>query len=553
MENSFKLRSGFTVKVDLTDNSSQIHYQIIDPSGELVFTNVDGVPASLSERGRTLKTIKEYLTDSKQLRQVKQKLQRIVSDLQHELEMKEIEEQQKQALEVRKKIHNAKKILKEIENPLIYIGTITDWLTAGERINVLLCFITGCSQIILRKPISVIGYGESASGKTLIQEVALSFFLEKHVIHEKQVSPAALFNRSKTNPYFYDGKIVVYGDLGGENDKENQQESFDLMKELQSGGKLSKPVSVQTEDSWETVDLELKGTPCLWYTTVPQDIDGQEVSRAVLFTPRTDNQNLFNKRGKMLSLNRGKTSLKYGEVKKMAEVIPYMVEHLRSVFENCIIINPFFDVISTILKGSRYYKRDIRKYGDLLETITALNYYHRVIYVFEDGVKGIITSMEDVSILLSLLGSYRTSIANNIKPKSAEIYTKLISKVDETVTFAESLKFGDDVEWNEGFTARDYFERSGTDLSLKSVRKYFSELNQSGLLKVVGKDKSNILYDVVLTDLHDDFKDYEIDYDLICSELGYEIAEIIRNDSSNAQIDITEIDEDVGDTPWKTM
>ena len=554
MENSFKLRSGFTVKVDLTDNLSQIHYQIIDPSGELVFTTVDGVPASLSERGKTLKTIKEYLTDSKQLRKVRQKLQHIVSDLQHELEMKEVEEQQKRDFEIRKKVHRAKKILKEIENPLLYIGTIVDWLTAGERINVLLCFTAGCSQIILRKPISVIGYGESASGKTLVQEVALSFFLEEHIINEKQVSPAALFNRSKTDEYFYDGKIVCYGDMGGEKDKENQQESFDLMKELQSDGKLSKPVSVKTDNAWETVDLELKGTPCVWYTTVPQDIDSQELSRAILFTPRTDNQDIFNKRGKALSFKRGKTYSKYEEVKELAEVIPYMVEHLRNELEDYVIINPFFDVISTMLRGSRYYKRDTEKYVNLLETITALNYYHREIYIFEDGVKGIITSSEDVSILLSLLEPYRTSIANNIKPKSAEIYKKLISKVTETETFADSLKFGDDVEeWNAGFTTRDYFEKSGTDLSLRSVQRYFSELNQSGLLKVVGKDKSANFYDVVVTDLHDEFKDYEIDYELIQYELGSDIAEIIHNDFSNTHIDITDKDDRIGGTPWRSI
>lgn len=554
MENSFKLRSGFTVKVDLTDNLSQIHYQIIDPTGELVFTTVDGVPASLSERGKTLKTIKEYLTDSKQLRRVRQKLQHIVSDLQHELEMKEVEEQQKRDFEIRKKVHDAKKILKEIENPLLYIGTIVDWLTAGERINVLLCFTAGCSQIILRKPISVIGYGESASGKTHVENVALSFFLPEHIINEKQVSPAALFNRSKTDEYFYDGKIVVYGDMGGEKDKENQQESFDLMKELQSDGKLSKPVSVKTDNAWETVDLELKGTPCLWYTTVPQDIDNQELSRAILFTPRTDNQDIFNKRGKALSYEMGKTYDKYLEVQKMAETIPYMVEHLRNELEDCVIINPFFDVISTMLRGSRFYKRDTEKYVNLLKTITALNYYHREIYIFKDGKKGIITSSEDVSILLSLLEPYKTSIANNIKPKSAEIYKKLVSKVTETETFADSLKFGDDVEeWNAGFTTRDYFEKSGTDLSLQSIRKYFSELNQSGLLKVTGKERNTNYYDVVTTDLHDDFKDYEIDYDFIEYELGFEIADIIRKDSVKPEINIMDKDNNVGGTPWKSM
>ena len=551
VENTLKVRSGYKIKVELTDNPSQIHYQVTDPEGNLFYSASAGIPASLGNRTEVMKHIREVTEHKKEFPKVKRRLQNIVSELQSELEFKEVEEQQRRDLEIRKQVHRAKLTLKEIDNPIIYIGTIADWLTAGERLNVLLCFIAGCSQIILKKPISVIGYGESASGKTLVQKVALSFFLDEHIIDEKQVSPAALFNRSKTDEYFYDGKIVCYGDMGGEKDKENQQESFDLMKELQSDGKLSKPVSVKEDNTWVTHDLELKGTPCLWYTTVPQDIDSQELSRAIIFTPRTDNQNIFNKRGKALSFKRGKTYSKYEEVQKMAEDIPYMVEHLRAELENCVIINPFFDVISTMLQGSRFYKRDTEKYVNLLETITALNYYHRQVYIFEDGVKGVITSYEDVSILLSLLEPYRTSIANNIKPKSAEIYKHLIAKVTETETLADVLKFGDDMdEWQTGFTTTDYFEKSGTDLSLRSIQRYFSDLRQSKLMKIVGRSGNTNLYDVIETNLHDDFKEYVVDLDLVEYELGKEIADIIGNDDSDVDIDINEKDFDVGGVPW---
>lgn len=548
VENTLKFRSGYQVKIELADNPSKIHYQVIDPSGELYYSALAGIPASLSNRSEVMKNITVAIRNKKELPDTKRKLQHIVSSLQNELEMKKVEEQQKHDFEIRKKVHDAEKILKEIENPFIYIGTIIDWLTAGERINVLLCFTAGCSQIILKKPISVIGYGESASGKTLVQQVALSFFLEDHIVNEKQVSAAALFNRSKTDEYFYDGKIVCYGDMGGEKDKENQQESFDLMKELQSDGELSKPVSVKEDNSWETVDLKLKGKPCVWYTTVPQEIDSQELSRAILFTPRTDNQQIFNKRGKALSFKRGKTYSKFEKVKELAETIPYMVEHLRKELEDCIIINPFFDVVSNMLEGSRYYKRDTEKYVSLLETITALNYYHREHYIFEDGVKGVITSFEDVNILLSLLEPYKTSIANNIKPKSAEIYKKLISKGQVENTFADDLKYAGE-EFEEGFTTRMYFEKSGTDLSLKSIQRYFSDLYQAGLLKLVNRDKNANVYDVIKTNLHDEFKNYEIDFDLIEYELGSDIAEIIRNDDP-LEKDINENDEAIGGVPW---
>ena len=421
--------------------------------------------------------------------------------------------------------------------------------------NTLLCFIAGCSQVILKKPISVIGYGESASGKTHVESIALSLLPQEYIVIEKQVSPAALFNRAKTDEYFYDGKIVVYGDMGGEKDKDNQQEAFDLMKELQSDGKISKPISVKDDsNNWVTQDLILYGNPCLWYTTIPTDIDSQELSRAIVFTPRMDNQVIFNLRGKALSFKKGKTYTMFENVKAKAESVPYMVEHLRQEMEDYIIINPYFDVITEILAQSKYYKRDTEKYVALLDTITALNFYQNDKYIFEDDTRAVITSKDDVHLLLSLLEPYKTSIAFNIKPKSAEIYAELTSEVSSGTTFADSIKFADDrEEWSVGFTSREYFEKSKIDLSLRSVQRYISDLYQAGLLTVKDRQNNTNLYDVVEHDLKETLN--EIDYDTIADwterELGKEVAEIIRNDVETADLDISRKHDSIGDVPWE--
>ena len=401
---------------------------------------------------------------------------------------------------------------------------------------------------------SVIGFGESASGKTLVEKVALSLLPDDYIVVEKQVSPAALFNRAKTDPYFYDGKIVVYGDMGGDNDHENQQEAFDLMKELQSDGYLSKPVSVKDEtNNWITEDLILHGNPCLWYTTVPTDIDSQELSRAIVFTPRTDNRSIFNKRGNKLSLKVGRTYNRYLEVKELSERVPFMVEHLRRVMVDVTIINPYFNVISEILMQSKYYKRDTEKYMNLLNTITALNYYNNTLHTLEDGSKVLITSRDDVWLFLSLLEPYKTSIAQNIKLKSAEIYTKLTSPFNDSKTFANYLKYDAHDEFQDGFSCRDYFENSDSDMSLRSIQRYMSELYQEGLLKIVGKNdtKAN-LYDIIQHDFKQTFD--EIPYDEIADsleyELGSEIADIIRNDTETEDLDIHEKHLDIGGVPW---
>ena len=61
-------------------------------------------------------------------------------------------EENERNLEHRKKIHKAEKFMKQLHDPLLYVGSVCDWLSAGERVNVLICFVAGCSQIILKNP-----------------------------------------------------------------------------------------------------------------------------------------------------------------------------------------------------------------------------------------------------------------------------------------------------------------------------------------------------------------------------------------------------------------
>lgn len=552
VKDTFEFKSGYKIKLSLTDNPSQILYLISSPEDDLIYSKQSGLPAAMGDSTELIKKIKLCCDENENLQTVKNKLQKMISTMQGEAEVKELQKQRESELEIRKKVHHAKKILQKIEDPILYIGSIIDWMTAGERINTLICFIGGCSQVILREPVSVIAFGESSSGKTHIQKTALSLLPEQYIELEKKVSPAAMFNRAKQDPNFYDGKIIVYGDMGGSKDKDNQQESFDLMKELQTDGKLSKPVSVKDEsNNWITEDLILYGNPCLWYATVPTEIDEQETSRAIVITPRTDNRSIFNKREHKLSLKKGKTYSKYEEVLAMAKQIPYMVEHLRRELKDYTIINPYFEVISSILSKSRFYKRDTGKYFTMLNTITALNYYRNEKYTLEDGSKVLITSRYDVSLFLSLINPYVDSISSSIKPRSADIYKELVSKISDTYTFADSLKYAEDEEWKEGFTADDYFQKTSLELGIKSIQRYFSDLRQHKLLKIVGKQGRSNQYDVILQSAMNVLEniDYDEIYEDISYELGSDVAEIIRNDEE-VEVDIGLRHLEVGGTPW---
>lgn len=93
------------------------------------------------------------------------------------------------------------------------MGSIVEWFTAGERNNILYAFTVYAGQVILKNPVSVICLGEASSGKSHIQETALRLIPERFIVNEKKITEAALFNRAKKDRYFYDGKIVNYGDM----------------------------------------------------------------------------------------------------------------------------------------------------------------------------------------------------------------------------------------------------------------------------------------------------------------------------------------------------
>lgn len=562
VKDTYKFTTGYKVKLSLTNKPTQICYHFINNENIEYFVKVAELPHSISNRSPIYKELKVALNPSapnklksEDIRKVLITLQKIVSALQGQKDIQQGHEDNQKAFERRKKLKEAGDFLKNLDNPLLYIGSLCDWLSAGERVNEVICFVAGCSQIILKNPISVIGYGESSSGKTYIQQVALSLLPSEFIVEEKQVSPSALFNRSKLDTAFYKDKIVSYGDMGGQNDRENLQDTLELMKELQTEGKLTKPVSVKGEDgNWTVEELKLEGNPSLWYTTIPSYIDSQETSRAIIFSPRTDNRDIFHKRGKAISLKMGRTYQKYKEVESLSELVPFMVLHLREVMGDYVVINPYYDVISQMLEHSKFYKRDSEKYFNMLNTITAINFYNNAKYTFNNGQKAVITSKNDVVLFLSMLEGYMGSISVNIKPKAVEIYKELQLNINTWKAYNRADSDGyDDKGFEVGITTSDFFERTEMEFSgVRSVQQYFKDLYNAGLLRKVGHKNRAVLYDINDLRTIEVMKDIDID-SIVANvelELGYDIAKIIEEDTIDDTLKITNQHELVDGALW---
>ena len=452
---------------------------------------------------------------------------------------------------LKQKIDEAEAKLKSLDDPLLWIGSIIEWLTAGERNNILLCFLAYCSQVILKNPISVIALGEAGSGKSHIEEVAMSLIPSEFIVNEKNITQAALFRRAEESEYFYDGKIVNYGDMGGSNDQNFMEESKNIMKELQSEGFVSKPVATKVDGAWETRELNLIGKPCLTYTTVPNyQFDEQELSRSILITPRTDNKKEFNRRNRALEFQ-GKS---YGYMMKMikeSEQIQYMVYFLRDIMRDTIIINPYVDVVIGFLKNSEYYKRDFPKYNNLLKVITAFNYFHKTIYEKEDGMKVLYVSAEDVQLFLTLLSKYELSISENLSLHATDI-------IKELMELEKQQPYGDDgqptLDANATWTINDFMEHTKLNLAKRSVQNYFKELNSRGFVRVVEKKNNANVYELTgafsMNLLEETLTLSNSVKETIAYELGDELLTILEEDKPVKGLSIMDHDDNVRSPNW---
>ena len=539
-------------------NVDKVTYVFKNKYGNKIGEYENRSPATLSSRSNVARQFKQIInpkgdmkpnrfnnkfTELKQLLQLHYENELLI--IEQEIADKKQAEQEKDTVKLKEAITK----LQSLDYPLIYIGSIVEWFTAGERNNILYAFTVYAGQVVLGSPVSVICLGEASSGKSHIQETALKLIPKQYIVNEKKITEAALFNRAKKYEYFYDGKIVNYGDMGGVNDHDFMEESKNLMKELQSDGFLNKPLSIPDgEGGWDVRDLKLKGRPCLTYTTIPNhNFDEQEMSRSIFITPRMDNKEIFNLRNTALEFKHGKSYKILKQYESDAELVPYMLLHLKEVFKDIVIINPYVYFVINFLKNSNFYKRDFDKFNGILKTITALNYYNHEIHDI-DGERVILTNIADVQQFMSLLKPYRERIYANLAPKAVEVLNDIRNNISDW------MEQDDSEVLNMGITTNQYFSLQNLGLSKDSVKKYIYELANKGFLQVTDQSGKSNVYDLTKSEvayINDDLKHIDDNvHQIICREVGEWVIDIMMEDKFVEDLSIMNFDDEVKKPPW---
>lgn len=224
-----------------------------------------------------------------------------------------------------------------------------------------------------------------------------------------------------------------------------------------------------------------------------------------------------------------------------------MLLHLKEVFENIVIINPYVYFVINFLKDSAFYKRDFDKFNGILKTITALNYYNHEVYEV-DGKKVILTNIADVQEFMSLLKPYKESISANLSPKAVEVLNDIRNNI-------EDWRMKKDREiLDMGITTNEYFSLQNLGLSKASVRKYMYELADKGFIQVTTRFGRVNVYDLAKSEVA------SINYDLkhidnsiyqnICYKIGEWVIDIMKEDKFVEGLSIMNFDAEVKKPTW---
>lgn len=575
------LDNGCSVKV--TQDKKEFIYIFFDKD-EDEFERITHTKSPIEQNEKTTvgKTLNSICKDTNEFKNTLQSLNNYLLEYEKAKEELHRIKKEREIAETRDRIDSAMKWYSTLENPLLWLASEIDWVTAGERTNIMISFLTFCSQVILKQPISVVGEGLGSSGKNHVIETALSFIPERFVKYEKKPTLPSMFHRSKDNPYYYNGVIVYYGDMGGLNDQDEAMETKNILKELQSEGYVNRPITVRESDEFTVKDLELIGHSCLAYTTAQDfELDSQEASRSIEFKPRTDNKEIYDMFMNFIGLE-GEVYEEHKEAEKtLTERLPYVILGLREWVtgipfhkevddktkdDNVIrVINPFPRVITRYIGDSQYFKRDRPKYNNILKVITVFNCYHR-------ELKGdtLYCTLDDIQLFLTLFAEYRASIEHNLRPAEIEILREIdadLNKFNDNLYKFLNLKdmANEDEDGSTLFVTSvpTYVKYSELGYTKQTVYRAFNAFEEKGIFAVAELENySRTKYytfeseDAFSNESDIIAKDYEleiIDKDIKLWELNYpkETVHFLMQDKATEGMDIQKQHYDVKIPYWR--
>jgi DNA-binding transcriptional ArsR family regulator len=249
----------------------------------------------------------------------------------------------------------APELIRRISDDIAAIGV------AGERELAATVYLIGVSRL-LTNPLAGIIRGSSSSGKSFTASKVAGLFPPEAVIHATQMTPQALFHMK---PGSLQHKWVVAGERSRmEND--DTADATRALREMLSGGRLSKLMPVKTANGIETVTIEQEGPIAFTETTTLANIFEEDANRCLLL--QTDETPEQTKRIIRALAER------HGEERTNTERVLRVHHTLQRLLPRCAVRAPWSDRLSDKFNCDRVEVR--RAFPQLLALVSASALLH---------------------------------------------------------------------------------------------------------------------------------------------------------------------------------
>jgi hypothetical protein len=331
---------------------------------------------------------------------------------------------------------------------------------AGEDDLRLTLYLVGTSRLLPR-PLAAIVQGQSSSGKSYTVEKVAGLFPPEAVVLATQMTPQALFHMPNGS---LSHRWVVAGERSRiENDE--TAEATRALREMLSGGRLSKLIPTKVDGEIVTVRLEQEGPISYVESTTLSRVFEEDANRAIMLS--TDERRVQTK-----TIMRRLALLASGKVQTEGPRIVARHHALQRLLERRTIVIPFAERLAEVLEVFADRVECRRAYPMLLALVQASALLHqRQRKTDQDG--RLIAEPMDYGIAARLLsGPLARTIGESLSDPARRFLERLLAEVDDPV---DPLPVP--------FKAKDVRQRLKTGRS--TIAGFLSDLEDKGFLDLV--------------------------------------------------------------------
>jgi DNA primase len=292
---------------------------------------------------------------------------------------------------------------------------------AGEDDLRLTLYLVGTSRLLPR-PLAAIVQGQSSSGKSYTVERVASLFPPEAVVHATQMTPQALFHARAGS---LSHRWVVAGERSRlEND--DKAEATRALREMLSGGRLTKMMPAKVDGEIVTVTIEQEGPIAFVESTTSARVFEEDANRCIMLS--TDERRVQTK-----TIMRRLAAVASGRVQTEGPRIVARHHALQRLLERRSIVIPFAGRLAEVLEVFADRVECRRAYPMLLALVQASALLHqRQRKTDQDG--RLIAEPADYGVAARLLsGPLARTIGESLSDPARRFLDRLLAEVDDPV------------------------------------------------------------------------------------------------------------------------